>query len=358
MFAHLSDLAKGLIFYGIVCVLAIAFTFAPLDGESVARYSMFIPLFVVLLMLLVVTRDGHSQSGWASLGLHHAGFSGWPLAILVPLVVLGAAYGIVWATGFASYKDPAWMPPVGWSVSARASRQPRVCHVDVLAGRGNRVARLSAPQAWSGCWCCPSHGAHRTDARRVSPAADLADALLSPGWQSAHCHSAVPGRIYRRRSAVRVPSTHLQQHLAGQPGALDPQLALGSLRQPDRRDLASGGGVPGGRERHPHHHWLRHCRGVAVARLPMRRPLSVVSRWAMHSHPLPTDRTETVMWKVVTRRATTVAVLLVVLAAVGFGYERVMAARDAQSFPPTGPHGDGRRPACTWSAPAAVSQRW
>ena len=52
VFTHLSDLAKGLIFYAIVYVLAIAFTFAPLDGESVARYSMFIPLFVVLLMLL------------------------------------------------------------------------------------------------------------------------------------------------------------------------------------------------------------------------------------------------------------------------------------------------------------------
>src|SRR4051812_30180544 len=82
VFTHLSDLSKGLIFYGIVIVLAIAFTFVPLDGDSVARYSMFIPLFVVLVMLLVVTRDGHSRNGWASLGLHHAGFRGWPVAIL------------------------------------------------------------------------------------------------------------------------------------------------------------------------------------------------------------------------------------------------------------------------------------
>ena len=42
------------------------------------------------------------------------------------------------------------------------------------------------------------------------------------------------------------------------------------------------------------------------------------------------------MWRVVTRAAMTVAVLLVLLAAVGFGYERVMAARDAQSYPPPG----------------------
>lgn len=114
MFTHLSDLAKGLIFYGIVYVLAIAFAFAPMDGESVAKFSMFVPLVAVLLMLLVVTRDGRSRSGWASLGLHHAGFRGWPLAILVPLVVLGAAYGIVWATGFAAFNNPG-LDAAGWA---------------------------------------------------------------------------------------------------------------------------------------------------------------------------------------------------------------------------------------------------
>jgi len=42
------------------------------------------------------------------------------------------------------------------------------------------------------------------------------------------------------------------------------------------------------------------------------------------------------MWSVVKRAALTVAALLVVLAAVGLGYERVMAASDARSFPPPG----------------------
>jgi membrane protease YdiL (CAAX protease family) len=115
VFTHLSDLAKGLIFYAIVIALAIAFTFLPLDGELVARYSMFIPLSVVLLMLLVVTRDGYSRAGWASLSLHHAGFRGWPLAILVPVVVVGGSFAIVWATGFASYNDPG-LDAAGWAM--------------------------------------------------------------------------------------------------------------------------------------------------------------------------------------------------------------------------------------------------
>ena len=43
MFTHLSELAKGLIFYGIVVVLAIGITFVPLDGDTMPKVSMFIP---------------------------------------------------------------------------------------------------------------------------------------------------------------------------------------------------------------------------------------------------------------------------------------------------------------------------
>ena len=42
------------------------------------------------------------------------------------------------------------------------------------------------------------------------------------------------------------------------------------------------------------------------------------------------------MWTIVKRAALAVVALPVVLAAVGFGYERVMAAADARSFPPPG----------------------
>jgi uncharacterized protein len=115
VFTQLSDLAKGLIFYGIVVVLAIGITFVPLDGDLMPRVSMFIPLCVVLLMLLVVTRDGRTMAGWASLGLHRSGIRGWPIAILVPVAVVGIAYTFVWATGIAMYHDPgldAW----GWTI--------------------------------------------------------------------------------------------------------------------------------------------------------------------------------------------------------------------------------------------------
>src|SRR5690348_9611017 len=81
VFNQLSDLAKGVIFYSIVLVLTVGLTFVPLDGGTMTTGAMFIPAFVVLLMLLVVTRDGRSLSGWASLGLHRPGLKGWPIAV-------------------------------------------------------------------------------------------------------------------------------------------------------------------------------------------------------------------------------------------------------------------------------------
>jgi hypothetical protein len=36
----------------------------------------------VLLMLLVITPDGYHRAGWAELGLYHAGWRYWPLALL------------------------------------------------------------------------------------------------------------------------------------------------------------------------------------------------------------------------------------------------------------------------------------
>jgi uncharacterized protein len=114
VFTQLSDLAKGLIFYGMVLVLATGITFLPLDGDMMTKGAMFIPIAVVLLMLLVVTRDGHTRTGWASLGLHRLGIESWPIAVLVPTAVVGAAHVIVWATGVAAYNDPG-LDAAGWA---------------------------------------------------------------------------------------------------------------------------------------------------------------------------------------------------------------------------------------------------
>ena len=60
---------------------------------------MLTPLAAVLLMLLVVTRDGFTRTGWKALGLHRLGLRSWGLAFLAPLLLFTCTYGIAWGTG-------------------------------------------------------------------------------------------------------------------------------------------------------------------------------------------------------------------------------------------------------------------
>ena len=116
MFSGLSELTKGAIFYAIVFALVVGVAFAPLPGQMLLLVAMAMPTVAVLLMLLVVTRDGFSKTGWASLGLHRAGLKGWPLAVLAPLAVLGIANALIWNTGVATFTPPADLDAAGWAV--------------------------------------------------------------------------------------------------------------------------------------------------------------------------------------------------------------------------------------------------
>lgn len=105
MFTQLTDLTKAAIFYGITFSLTVLYVLL-LPPETWLNFVMFMPLLGVLLMLLVVTRDGYSARGWAGLGLHRPGFRGWGLALLMPLFILLPSYGIVWSLGIASLSLP------------------------------------------------------------------------------------------------------------------------------------------------------------------------------------------------------------------------------------------------------------
>jgi membrane protease YdiL (CAAX protease family) len=67
---------------------------------------MFTPLMAVLLMFFVVTRDGYSRAGWLSLGLHRPGLRSWGLAVLMPLLAIGGAYGAAWSIGAGQLNMP------------------------------------------------------------------------------------------------------------------------------------------------------------------------------------------------------------------------------------------------------------
>jgi hypothetical protein len=102
MFRNLTDRTKAVVFY--VIALSFSVAFVPLSGMLGALITtavMFTPLLAVLLMQLLVTRDGYAKAGWAVLGLHQRGAHVWALALLLPLLVLGFGYGVVWLTGIA-----------------------------------------------------------------------------------------------------------------------------------------------------------------------------------------------------------------------------------------------------------------
>ncbi len=100
MFTQLSSLTKASLYYLIAFTLALLVAlFGQGLGERSAILSMFTPLAAVLLMLLVVTRDGYTRVGWRALGLERAGWESWGLALLGPLLVMSCTYAIVWSTG-------------------------------------------------------------------------------------------------------------------------------------------------------------------------------------------------------------------------------------------------------------------
>jgi membrane protease YdiL (CAAX protease family) len=107
MLTHLTDSAKAFLFYGMVFGLTLGVALlAPLLGGATPIVHMLTPFLAVLLMLLVVTRDGYSRTGWGSLGVQRLGLRSWPFALLTPLLVLSVAFGLVWRTGVAQMVAP------------------------------------------------------------------------------------------------------------------------------------------------------------------------------------------------------------------------------------------------------------
>lgn len=106
MFTGPGPFSKAALYYAIAFALCIAVTLTPMLDDRVLNVVMFTPLASVLLMLLVVTRDGYKTAGWIVLGLHRAGVSGWGLALLLPPLVLSFAYGCVWLSGIGAFVVP------------------------------------------------------------------------------------------------------------------------------------------------------------------------------------------------------------------------------------------------------------
>jgi uncharacterized protein len=110
MFTRLTGTNKAAVFTVLVLLMALAVALyiraLGITSEFAAAWYMFIPTLAVLIMLLIVTRDGYSKEGWKTLGLHRLGLKAWLVAALAPVLVGVLATAIVWATPLAAFVVP------------------------------------------------------------------------------------------------------------------------------------------------------------------------------------------------------------------------------------------------------------
>jgi membrane protease YdiL (CAAX protease family) len=114
MFTTLGDTRKAAIFAGLLLATALgaALLIRALDGAPelvVFGVWELAPLAATLVMLLVVTREGHTGAGWRALGLHRLGLRTWGLACGGTLLISAVASAAVWASPLAAVA----MPPGG-----------------------------------------------------------------------------------------------------------------------------------------------------------------------------------------------------------------------------------------------------
>lgn len=109
MFRQLSDFSKAILYYLLALGFATVVSMLVMTwhNPNILGFVMFAPLLAVLLMLLVITPDGYHKAAWQALGLQGAGLHSWPLAILLPLVLLGASFEITTLLGVAHWQLPA-----------------------------------------------------------------------------------------------------------------------------------------------------------------------------------------------------------------------------------------------------------
>jgi len=106
VFPNLPATARAVTFYLMALGMCVTLALTWPNGEAAAAFAMFTPLLSVLLMQLVVTRDGWRRAGWPGLGLGRLGARFWPVAVVLPLVVLLASETAVRLTGLTTWHLP------------------------------------------------------------------------------------------------------------------------------------------------------------------------------------------------------------------------------------------------------------
>jgi membrane protease YdiL (CAAX protease family) len=113
MFKTLSERQEAVAYSVLVLLMGVGAALA-IDqlglspGFSLFALWMSVPALSTVVMMLVVTRDGYTKDGWASLGVHRLGFNVWWIAFGVTLLVTVLVTALVWVTPLASFAIPKY----------------------------------------------------------------------------------------------------------------------------------------------------------------------------------------------------------------------------------------------------------
>jgi membrane protease YdiL (CAAX protease family) len=135
VFTKLTNSTKGFLFFALAFGLTMAVSLLyPILGEPALFLHMYTPTLAVLIMMLVVTRDGYSKAGWATLGLHRLGLRWWLLALFGPLAVMSLLYGLAWSIGVGQFALPE-----GFTVDKLASNLSIGIGMAIALGLGEEI---------------------------------------------------------------------------------------------------------------------------------------------------------------------------------------------------------------------------
>jgi membrane protease YdiL (CAAX protease family) len=107
VFPTLSLTARAVTFYLLALGMCVGVTLALPDLGAIAALVGLTPTIAVLIMQLVVTRDGWRRTGWTSLGLGRLGRRVWGVAVGLPIGVLVVSEAVVRLTGLTSWQLPS-----------------------------------------------------------------------------------------------------------------------------------------------------------------------------------------------------------------------------------------------------------